>query len=329
MTALLEVKGLTVNFRIGSAMAARLRGQPPPDLKAVDNVSFEVERSESVGIVGESGCGKSTIAKAIVGLVSISAGSVELDGQPLTEKRDQATTRRIQMVFQDPGSSLNPSITVERTLAELLKVHKIVPKKQIREKCGELMDLVELPRSLLRAYPRSLSGGQRQRVGIARALALDPEILIADESVAALDVSVQAPILNLFNSLRRDLGLTVLFISHDLAVVRHVSDRVVVVYLGKVMEDGPTEQVFSDPRHPYTRALMAAAPKFGVKKEPGKSALTGEPPSAMDLPSGCRFRTRCPLAQDICAKTEPDLVESDADDEHLVACHFGWIEPPT
>ena len=329
MTALLEVKGLTVNFRIGSAMAARLRGQPPPDLKAVDNVSFEVERSESVGIVGESGCGKSTIAKAIVGLVPISAGSVELDGQPLTEKRDQATTRRIQMVFQDPGSSLNPSITVERTLAELLKVHKIVPKKQIREKCGELMDLVELPRSLLRAYPRSLSGGQRQRVGIARALALDPEILIADESVAALDVSVQAPILNLFNSLRRDLGLTVLFISHDLAVVRHVSDRVVVVYLGKVMEDGPTEQVFSDPRHPYTRALMAAAPKFGVKKEPGKSALTGEPPSAMDLPSGCRFRTRCPLAQDICAKTEPDLVESDADDEHLVACHFGWIEPPT
>ena len=329
MTALLEVKGLTVNFRIGSAMAARLRGQPPPDLKAVDNVSFEVERSESVGIVGESGCGKSTIAKAIVGLVPISAGSVELDGQPLTEKRDQATTRRIQMVFQDPGSSLNPSITVERTLAELLKVHKIVPKKQIPEKCGELMDLVELPRSLLRSYPRSLSGGQRQRVGIARALALDPEILIADESVAALDVSVQAPILNLFNSLRRDLGLTVLFISHDLAVVRHVSDRVVVVYLGKVMEDGPTERVFSDPRHPYTRALMAAAPKFGVKKEPGKSALKGEPPSALDLPSGCRFRTRCPLAQDICAETEPDLVESATDDEHLVACHFGWTEPPT
>ncbi|MFV9673128.1 MAG: ABC transporter ATP-binding protein, partial [Acidimicrobiia bacterium] len=290
MTALLEVKSLTVNFRIGSAMAARLRGQPPPDLKAVDNVSFEVERSESVGIVGESGCGKSTIAKAIVGLVPISAGSVELDGQPLTEKRDQATTRRIQMVFQDPGSSLNPSITVERTLAELLKVHKIVPKKQILERCGELMDLVELPRSLLRAYPRSLSGGQRQRVGIARALALEPEILIADESVAALDVSVQAPILNLFNSLRRDLGLTVLFISHDLAVVRHVSDRVVVVYLGTVMEDGPTEQVFNDPRHPYTRALMAAAPKFGVKKEPGKSALKGEPPSALDLPSGCRFR---------------------------------------
>lgn len=329
MTALLDVQGLTVNFRIGSTMAARLRGQPPPDLKAVDNVSFQVERSESVGIVGESGCGKSTIAKAIVGLVPISAGSVELDGQPLTEKRDKATTRRIQMVFQDPGSSLNPSITVERTLAELLKVHKIVPKKQIPEKCGELMDLVELPRSLLRSYPRSLSGGQRQRVGIARALALDPEILIADESVAALDVSVQAPILNLFNSLRRDLGLTVLFISHDLAVVRHISDRVVVVYLGTVMEDGPTDQIFSDPRHPYTRALMAAAPKFGVKKEPGKSALKGEPPSALDLPSGCRFRTRCPLAQDICAETEPDLVESDSDDEHLVACHFGWTEPPT
>jgi oligopeptide/dipeptide ABC transporter ATP-binding protein len=328
MTALLEVQGLTVNFRIGSAMAARLRGQPPPDLKAVDNVSFEVERSESVGIVGESGCGKSTIAKAIVGLVPISAGSIELDGIPLTEKRDQATTRRIQMVFQDPGSSLNPSLTVERTLAELLRVHKIVPKDQVPERCGELMDLVELPRSLLRAYPKSLSGGQRQRVAIARALALDPEILIADEAVAALDVSVQAPILNLFNSLRRDLGLTLLFISHDLAVVRHVCDRVVVVYLGTAMEDGPTEQIFNDPRHPYTRALMAAAPKFGVKKEPGKSALTGEPPSALDLPSGCRFRTRCPLAQDICAETEPDLVESETDAEHLVACHFGWTEAP-
>ncbi len=329
MTALLEVKDLTVNFRVGSAMAARLRGLPAPILKAVDNVSFEVERSESVGIVGESGCGKSTIAKAIVGLVPISAGSVELDGQPLTGKRDQATTRRIQMVFQDPGSSLNPSLTVERTLSELLIVHKIVPKKEVLERCGELMDLVELPRSLLRAYPKRMSGGQRQRVGIARALALEPEILIADESVAALDVSVQAPILNLFNALRRDLGLTVLFISHDLAVVRHVSDRVVVVYLGTVMEDGPTEQVFNDPRHPYTRALMAAAPKFGVKKEPGKSALTGEPPSALDLPSGCRFRPRCPLAQDICADSEPELVESETDAEHLVACHFGWTDPPT
>lgn len=329
MTALLDVQGLTVDFKVGSAIAARVKSEAPPILKAVDNVSFRVERGESVGIVGESGCGKSTIAKAIVGLVPISSGTIELDGLALREKRDRTAQRRVQMVFQDPGSSLNPSLTVERTLAELLKVHKIVPKDQIAERCGELMDLVELPRSLLRAYPKRLSGGQRQRVGIARALALEPEILIADEAVAALDVSVQAPILNLCNTLRRDLGLTILFISHDLAVVRHVSDRVVVVYLGTVVEDGPTDEVFNNPSHPYTRALMAAAPKFGVKKEPGKSALTGEPPSALDLPSGCRFRTRCPLAQDVCTEVEPSLTESPSDSEHLAACHFAWTEPPS
>ena len=320
----LEVRDLTVKFRVGSALAARIKGEPVPDLVAVDDITFEVDRGESIGIVGESGCGKSTLARAITGLEPPASGSIRLDGQELTPKRNRALRRRIQMVFQDPSSSLNPSHTVERTLAELLRVHKIVPNNQIGDRCAELLDLVELPRSLLELRPRSLSGGQRQRVGIARALALEPEVLIADEAVAALDVSVQAPILNLLNQLREELGLTVMFISHDLAVVRYVSDRVIVMYLGNAVEDRSTRDLFEDPRHPYTKALMAAAPKFGVKKAPGESAIKGEPPSALDLPSGCRFRPRCPIAADVCEHTEPDL--AGPEQAQRAACHFAWEE---
>ena len=324
MTAFLDIQDLTVKFRVGSALVARLRGNPIPDLVAVDDISFGIDRGESIGIVGESGCGKSTLAKAITGLVPASAGSISLDGLELTQKRDRATRRRVQMVFQDPSSSLNPSFTVERTLAELLRVHRIVPKEKITGRCEELMGLVELPQSLLKARPRSLSGGQRQRVGIARALALEPDVLIADEAVAALDVSVQAPILNLLNQLREGLGLTLMFISHDLAVVRYVSDRVIVMYLGNAVEDRPTVDMFDNPQHPYTKALMAAAPKFGVKKKPGESALKGEPPSALDLPSGCRFRPRCPLAAEICEQTEPIL--DGPDPTQRAACHFAFKE---
>ena len=320
----LEVKDVSVRFKVGSLLAARIKGEKPPILTAVDGISFEADRGESIGIVGESGCGKSTLAKAITGLVPVASGSIHLEGQDLAHSRDRATMRRVQMVFQDPSSSLNPSRTIERTLSELLRVHKIVPREKIADRCDELMDLVELPRSLLKALPRRLSGGQRQRVGIARALALEPEVLIADEAVAALDVSVQAPVLNLLNSLRKNLGLTLMFISHDLAVVRYVSDRVVVMYLGTAVEDRPTAELFEDPQHPYTKALMAAAPKFGVKKEPGESALKGEPPSALDLPSGCRFRPRCPLAAEICEQDEPELL---GPSEHeRAACHFAWKE---
>ncbi len=324
MTHFLEITDVAVKFKVGSAIAARIKGEPPPILTAVDGISFEADRGESIGIVGESGCGKSTLAKAITGLVPVASGSIHLDGVELTAKRDRATRRRVQMVFQDPSSSLNPSLTIEKMLSELLRVHRIVPREKIHDRCEELMDLVELPRSLLKALPRRLSGGQRQRVGIARALALEPEVLIADEAVAALDVSVQAPVLNLLNSLRENLGLTLMFISHDLAVVRYVSDRVVVMYLGTAVEDRPSAQLFDDPRHPYTKALMAAAPKFGVKKEPGESALKGEPPSALDLPSGCRFRPRCPLAAEICEQTEPEL--TGPSETERTACHFAWKE---
>lgn len=322
MSAFLEARDVTVRFKVGSVLAARLKREPPPILTAVDGISFAAERGESIGIVGESGCGKSTLAKAITGLVPVASGSIHLDGTELTARRSRATMRRIQMVFQDPSSSLNPSLTVRKTLAELLRVHNIVPAQQIEDRCAELMDLVELPQSLLDAGPRRLSGGQRQRVGIARALALEPDVLIADEAVAALDVSVQAPILNLLNSLREDLGLTLMFISHDLAVVRYVSDRVIVMYLGTAVEDRSTGELFEDPRHPYTRALMAAAPKFGEKKAPGEAALKGEPPSALDLPSGCRFRPRCPLAAEICERSEPALVGPS--EAARAACHFAW-----
>jgi oligopeptide/dipeptide ABC transporter ATP-binding protein len=226
------------------------------------------------------------------------------------------------MVFQDPSSSLNPSRTIEQTLSELLRFHRLVSADRIRDRAGELLELVELPTSLLSAYPRRLSGGQQQRVGIARALALEPDVLIADEAVAALDVSVQASVLNLLVKLRQDLELTLLFISHDLLVVRHISERVLVMYLGRVAEDRPTEDLFTDPRHPYTVALMAAAPRLGVRKKSGEAALGGEPPPMFQVPAGCPFHPRCPLVEEICRETEPML--SGPSPDQRAACHFAW-----
>lgn len=327
MTALLQVRDLRIDFPTGSAVFARLKGRPRPAVVAVDGISFEVARGASVGVVGESGCGKSTLARALTGLVPVVGGSISFDGSELGARRDRSTMRRIQMVFQDPGSSLNPSRTVGQTLTELLRVHRMVPAGRVRERAGELLELVELPSTLLAAYPRRLSGGQCQRVGIARALALEPDVLIADEAVAALDVSVQASVLNLLSRLRRELGLTLLFISHDLAVVRHISERVLVMYLGRIVEDRPTADLFTDPRHPYTVALMAAAPKMGMRKRSGEAALQGEPPGLFEIPPGCRFHPRCPIAQPICQEVDPELT-GPAEDQRA-ACHFAWTALPS
>jgi peptide/nickel transport system ATP-binding protein len=248
---------------------------------------------------------------------------VVFDGEELGVKRDSGTRRRAQMVFQDPNSSLNPAQTVERALSELIRFHALVPRRSVRSRCVELLRMVELPPSILRAYPRQMSGGQRQRVAIARALAVEPDLLIADEAVAALDVSVQASVLRLLMRLRRELGLTMILISHDLAVVRHACDRVAVMYLGRIVEVGGTDALFSDPRHPYTRALLRAVPRIGERRQ--TPALRGELPSSLAVPPGCRFHPRCPIAEfPVCSEVEPPL-EGFAG--HVAACHFAWRDP--
>ena len=301
----LRVERLSVRFRIDDSWLGRLRGRRS-ELTAVDDVSFTVEPGRSLGIVGESGCGKSTLARALVGLVAPSCGEIHYGGVKLGARRSRRQRRLIQMVFQDPGSSLNPSLTPRRVLSELLSVHRMVPARDVDRRCEELLDLVELPGRFLDTRPRLLSGGQRQRVGIARALALEPEVLIADESVAALDVSVQASVLNLLTDLCRRLGLTLLFVSHDLAVIRHVSDDVIVMYLGGVVEHSPADQIFDAPQHPYTKALLASAPRLrrDITEEP---PIVGEPSSALDVPDGCRFAPRCPVSMDRCHTQRPSL----------------------
>jgi oligopeptide/dipeptide ABC transporter ATP-binding protein len=322
MTVLLELDRLCCDFAVERSLSAWIRREPKPVLRAVNEVSLSVESGTSIGIVGESGCGKSTLAMAIIGLLKPSSGAIRLSGQEITMTRDRSTRRRVQMVFQDPGASLNPRMTVGDAISEVLRFHRLRPPDGIDSRTRELLDLVELPASVLHLRPSALSGGQKQRVAIARSLALEPEVLIADEAVSALDVSVQASILNLFNDLRRELGLTMLFISHDLGVVRQVTDRVLVLYLGRVVEDQPTDGLFAQPQHPYTRALLAAAPRFLTARDPSAVALTGELPNAVDLPVGCAFASRCPVVQTVCRETRPQLRGPDA--SNAAACHFAW-----
>jgi oligopeptide transport system ATP-binding protein len=326
--ALLQVRDLRMEFPLNATLARRLRRGDLEVLRAVDGVDLEIERGEVLGLVGESGCGKSTLGRCLVGLYEPTAGEIRFDGATLPARRDKPTRRRMQMVFQDPYSSLNPRMTVRQTLSELLRVHHVVPRNQVDSRCKELLDLVGLGPRSLDAYPRQFSGGQRQRVSIARALALEPDLLVADEPVSALDVSVQATVLNLLDSLRELLGLTILFIAHNMAVVRHVCDRVSVMYLGRIVETARTPDLFADPRHPYTRGLLSAVPRLTPGRASTAVAVTGDPPSPIDIPAGCRFRSRCPIAQEICAEADPRLERHDAQPGHEAACHFADEHSP-
>jgi len=332
---LLTARDVAVYFAVGSALSARFRHQQRM-LHAVDGVDLDLVRGEALALVGESGSGKSTLALALAGLRPADRGEITFDGRRLPARRSRADQRRIQMVFQDPYSSLNPRLTVGGMLRELLKVHHVVPNGAAETYSKELLALVGLGEDALRAYPRQFSGGQRQRVAIARALALRPQILVADEPVSALDVSVQATILNLLRDLRGELGLTLLLISHNLAVVRHLCDRVAVMYLGRIVEVAPTERLFADPRHPYTRGLLAAIPKLadnpaarGDGAADSGPAVAGDPPSALRIPAGCRFRTRCPIAQPVCEVSDPALTEAPGDPAHQAACHFAFLPSPS
>jgi oligopeptide transport system ATP-binding protein len=318
----LEVSGLSRHFAVRRGLLDVTQRRSRPVLRALENVSFEVRRGETLGIVGESGCGKSTLARCLVRLHEPGGGSVRFDGQDvlaLQGAERRRYHRRVQMAFQDPYSSLNPRMTVGQALTEAIRFHALRPPAQTPARVAELLDLVGLPRAAAARYPREFSGGQRQRIGIARALAVEPDLLIADEIVSALDVSVQAQIINLLLDLQSRLHLTILFIAHDLRVVRHLSHRVAVMYLGSIVEIGETEQLFAKPSHPYTAALLAAAPEIDPARRGIRDAIAGELPSPFEIPTGCAFRTRCNRASDRCAAVRPSL--ANAGDGRLVACH--------
>jgi oligopeptide/dipeptide ABC transporter ATP-binding protein len=305
----LRVRAVTKSYHLRSGVLTRFTKDASrhASLKALDGVDLDLRRGEILALVGESGSGKSTLAKVLVGSTEASSGSVVHDGALVTGGRGRDRTRRIQMVFQDPYSSLNPRISVGSMLAELLKLHRIVPRGEVRAESIRLLNLVGLEEDALSAYPSQFSGGQRQRLAIARALAVRPDVLIADEPVSALDVSVQATILELFTSLQRELGLSMLFIAHNLAVVQHLSQRVAVMYLGRIVEVADTAELFANPRHPYTRALIDSIPRMTAASRNDEFVLDGEPPSPFDVPAGCRFHPRCPFAADECRSTDPAL----------------------
>jgi peptide/nickel transport system ATP-binding protein len=314
-----DVAGLRKQFRVRS----QRWGARPQVVHAVSDISFRVQQGHTLGIVGESGCGKSTLARLLMGLIDSDDGSVQLAGQTLSQRPEQlaAVRRKVQMVFQDSFASLNPRLSIEASLMFGPQVHG-VPRAEARRTAHELLARVGLePARFAGRYPHEVSGGQRQRVNIARALALRPEIVIFDEAVSALDKSVELQVLNLLMDLKAELGLTYLFISHDLNVVQYISDEVMVMYLGKVVEIGPVQSVYENPAHPYTRALLASMPSMDPRQRTQAAPIVGDPPSPIDPPSGCRFRTRCPQAAPSCAETEP-LLRTVQGDGHRVACHF-------
>ncbi|AGT08846.1 ABC transporter ATP-binding protein [Paracoccus aminophilus] len=324
-----EARGVSKRFQRKTDMIERFVGRltgaaEPPTVHALDNVSLTVMKGEVVGLVGESGCGKSTLGRAIAGMLPVSDGVIAHEGRDIASLRGRARMAMrlgTQIIFQDPMSSLNPRKTVREIIGEAPRVHGLVAARDIDRLVSDLLARVGLDPAMANRYPHQFSGGQRQRIGIARALAVKPEFLICDESIAALDVSIQAQVINLFMDLKRDLGLTLLFISHDLSVVQHISDRVVVMYLGRVVESAPTDEIFGPegPRHPYTAALLAEVPRI-ERREHSFSTVKGEIPSPLHPPSGCHFHPRCPFAMDICKTTRPEL--RDFAGGHAAACHL-------
>ena len=312
-----------MTFARPRSVVDRLAGRPAKIVRALNGVSFSVKRGETLGIVGESGCGKSTLARCLVRLYQPEAGRIDyggLDVLALEGAERRAYNRRVQMVFQDPYSSLNPRMTVRQTLAEAIAFHHLRQGESVGQRVAELLDLVRLPSDAADRYPHEFSGGQRQRIGIARALAVEPECLIADELVSALDVSVQAQIVNLLLELQGRLNLTVLFIAHDLRLVRHISHRVAVMYLGAIVELANTETLFTKPAHPYTAALLKAAPELDPGLRSVVDAVRGELPSPLAIPPGCPFHPRCPFVMDRCRIERPLLTERGPG--HIAACHL-------
>jgi peptide/nickel transport system ATP-binding protein len=332
---LVQVDDLRVWFPIKSGV---ILDRHVGDVKAVDGVSFSIGRGETLGLVGESGCGKSTVGRAMLRLYRPTSGRIVFDGRDITTLSDaqmQPLRRRMQMVFQDPFASLNPRHSVGKMIAEPLRVHGIAGRREADVRVREILEVVGLPSDAAGRYPHEFSGGQRQRIGLARALALNPELVVCDEPVSALDVSIQAQIVNLMEQLQDEFGLTYLFIAHDLAVVRHISNRIAVMYLGKVMEVAPADDLYDNPLHPYTIALLSAIPipDPAVERTREVIQIPGDLPSPADPPSGCRFHTRCPFVQPMrCADDEPLLRTVEG---HSVACHFaediraGRIRPRT
>jgi len=318
MESLIEIRNLKKWFWTGGVLFGQKEA-----VRAVDGMSFYIKKREVLGLVGESGCGKTTCGKVILRILDASGGSIYFDGHDITHLRRKEMMkfrRRMMIIYQDPFGSLDPRMAVGAAIAEPMEVHKVASKKKKEEKVIEIMRKVGLTPDQMNRYPHEFSGGQRQRIGIARALAASPEFIVADEAVSALDVSIQAQIINLLQDLKKEFGLTLLFIAHDLSVIKHISDRVAVMYLGKIVEMASKKELFDNPKHPYTEALLSAIPIPNPRFRKKGAILMGDVPSPVNIPSGCRFHTRCGHVRSICRENEPEL--KDVGGEHLVACHL-------